>query len=91
MKQRFNQVIQEAEEHFAPIYLQNGKILTIESDYNYNENNAKASAYSVDHYYIELYGGLVKHSRATKDSFRAAICHEVGHHFGGEPVCSKIL
>ncbi len=85
----FNQVIKEAEEFFAPIYLQNGKVFTIESDFSYNENNAKASAYSIDHYYIELYGGLVKHPTATKDSFRAAICHEVGHHFGGRPLVPK--
>jgi hypothetical protein len=81
----FNETIKEAKEFFTPYYLSKGKIFSIESDFDYHENNAKASAFSVDHYYIELYGGLIKQPRGTKDSLRAAICHEIGHHFGGRP------
>ncbi len=34
---------------------------------------------------ITIYGGLARHPAITNDGLVAALCHELGHHFGGYP------
>lgn len=34
---------------------------------------------------ITIYGGLARHKAITLDGFKAVLCHELGHHFGGYP------
>lgn len=85
-KKVFTETIEEAKIFFTPLYASYGKTFTIESYFDYDENNAKAAATTVKDFYIELYGGLLKTKQGNKDSLRAAICHEIGHHFGGKPL-----
>ena len=82
---KFNNTLNQARSYFSPLYQKHGKKLSIIGEWDYDENNAKASAYTVDHYYIEIYGGALKAEGTNIDSLRAMICHEVGHHFGGAP------
>lgn len=82
----FNNTLEKARKFFAPLYSSNGKKLSITGEWEYDENNAKALAHTVDHYYIEIYGGALKTKGSNIDSLRAMICHEVGHHFGGAPL-----
>jgi hypothetical protein len=35
--------------------------------------------------YIYLYGGLVRHSKITRNGIALTLAHETGHHVGGEP------
>ena len=81
----FNETLHEARIFFSPIYKKHGKELTIIGDWSYDENNAKAMAYTTNHFFIEVYGGALKAKGTNKDSLRAMICHEVGHHIGGAP------
>ncbi len=89
MKKVFSTTIEQAKEFFTPLYASHGKTFTIESYFDYDENNAKASATTAKDFYIELYGGLLKTKQGNKDSLRAAICHEIGHHFGGRPLVPR--
>ena len=84
-KSEFEQTLESARKYFRPIYQSHGKELSILGEWDYDENNAKALAYTVDHYFIEIYGGALKSEGTNTDSLRAMICHEVGHHLGGAP------
>ena len=54
---QFEQTLQSAREYFKPIYQSKGKDLSILGEWDYDENNGKALAHTVDHYFIEIYGG----------------------------------
>lgn len=85
----FEKTLQSARDYFKPIYQSKGKELSILGEWEYDENNGKALAYTVDHYFIEIYGGALKSKGTNTDSLRAMICHEVGHHLGGSPFMPK--
>lgn len=80
----FMLVLEEAESVYTPVFEALGKSFTVNKLWTNDQVNASAQQ-SGDNWIINMYGGLARHQHATVDSFRAVVCHEIGHHLGGAP------
>ena len=72
----------------ANIYTQGiealGAKITFEKKWEDGTVNAYASQAGTE-WKIALFGGLARYPGMTSDAFALVICHEVGHHIGGQP------
>ncbi len=85
----FNDIIDEIEDAYRPIYEDLGASLSIYrywSDPTVNAFSAKRGNY----WNIWLYGGFARRPEMTPDAYSLVICHEVGHHLGGYPFGTSI-
>lgn len=80
----FNRAIDRAEAVYGPIFQQKGKRLVARRLWNDGTVNAKAYQQG-SNWYIEMYGGLARHSATSEEGFYTVLCHEIGHHLGGAP------
>ncbi len=70
--------------HFAPIVVNSGGELKIRYDLNSDSLNAYASRQGRD-WIITLKGGLFKSKKVDEEILSMILCHELGHHIGGDP------
>ena len=61
-----------------------GGKLVIKDLWKLGRVNASASR-AINSWYVNMFGGLARVSHMTRDAYLHAICHELGHHFGGAP------
>jgi hypothetical protein len=83
-EERFNEVISQVEDVYAPIISNMGSKLKVERKWSDGTVNAYASQ-SGKTWKVAMFGGLARHSTITEDGFALVVCHEIGHHIGGAP------
>jgi len=82
---QFRGAIKSFEQFFGPeIERQYNAELIVIGSWASNTVNAYAEQ-SERKAMITIYGGLARHPHMTLDGFKATLCHELGHHFGGYP------
>jgi len=83
-KAQFNATIDKVEEIYAPIIAERGKRLLIERKWDDGTVNAYAQQQGST-WKVSMFGGLARHEAITVDGFATVVCHELGHHIGGQP------
>ena len=83
----FNAAIDRALAIYTPIVRARGANLIARRLWQDATVNAKAYQQGAN-WYIEMYGGLARHSTVDLEGFYTVICHEIGHHLGGKPTYS---
>jgi hypothetical protein len=83
-EERFNEIIDVAEAHYAPIVASHGATLTFNRKWSNGTVNASATQQG-DDWIVNMYGGLARRDEVTDDGFALVICHELGHHLAGFP------
>lgn len=83
-EERFNEIIDLADKHYAPIIKARGGKLKWARKWNDGTVNASAQRF-FSTYKVNMYGGLARHEHATEDGFALVVCHELGHHLAGAP------
>lgn len=81
---QFNAVIDMLEPIYAPIVANRGGKLKINRKWEDGTVNANATQF-FGTWTVNMYGGLARHEKITKDGFALVLCHELGHHLGGAP------
>lgn len=80
----FNLILDEIEEHYAPIIEFFGGRLNIQRLWEDPTVNASAGQFD-DVWIINMYGGLARRPEISPDGFTVVACHEIGHHLAGYP------
>ena len=80
----FNNIMKEVSSIYTPIAEKEGGKLHISGNWNDGTVNAYANR-AGKHWYVNMFGGLARHTLMTNDGFAAVICHELGHHLGQQP------
>lgn len=80
----FNAVIDEIKAVYEPIIKANGDKFVINRKWNDGTVNASAQRQGKK-VIVNMYGGLARHDKITRDGFAIVMCHELGHHLGGAP------
>ncbi len=83
-KEKFNQIIDLAHEHYNPIVKAKRGILRWARKWDDATVNASAQRI-MGIWQVNMYGGLARHALVTPDAFAMVVCHELGHHLGGAP------
>lgn len=81
----FDESIAELEAIYAPVVAAQGATLVIEKYWSSKTVNAFARRFEADEWRIMFFGGMARHKHMTRDGFSLIVCHELGHHLGGEP------
>ena len=85
-EKEFRDSIKNFQSFFEPIVdSEHNMELVVIGSWASNTVNAFAERPEKNKVYITIYGGLARHQAITADGFTAALCHELGHHFGGYP------
>jgi hypothetical protein len=84
-EQDFDSSIAELEAIYAPQVAREGATLIIEKYWPSKTVNAFARRFEENEWRIMFFGGMARHKHMTRDGFSLIICHELGHHLGGEP------
>lgn len=80
----FNKVIDEVEAYYKPLIKARGATFKVERKWKDGTVNAYATQNGKT-WMVTMFGGLARHVETTPDAFAAVICHEIGHHIGGQP------
>lgn len=80
----FNSTIDKVEAVYGPIFSERGKRLVVERKWTDGTVNAYAQQ-SGNTWKVSMFGGLARHEAITTDGFATVVCHEIGHHIGGQP------
>jgi hypothetical protein len=80
----FNKVIDEVEAYYKPIFKTKGATFKVERKWKDGTVNAYATQ-NGSTWMVTMFGGLARHVETTPDAFAAVVCHEIGHHIGGQP------
>lgn len=84
VKESFDKTIDKLEKIYKPIIKDNYKVtLYVERNWTDGTVNAYASQ-SGTTWKVAMFGGLARHPIVTPDGFAAVVCHELGHHIGGQ-------
>jgi len=83
-EQEFNDITNAVINTFKPYAAAHGATLQVNADWNDATVNASSNQSGTD-WFVNMYGGLARRDEVTDDGYRAVICHELGHHFGGYP------
>lgn len=89
-EQRFNEIIDKVDKHYAPIVKARGGKLVWARKWNDGTVNASAQRQGKT-YKVNMYGGLARHQLVTDDGFALVVCHELGHHLGGAPKIGSFM
>lgn len=84
-EERFNEIIDLADKHYAPIVKAKGGKLKWSRGWTNKTVNASAQRGWFGAWKVNMYGGLARHELVTDDAFALVVCHELGHHLGGAP------
>lgn len=83
-EERFNQIIDEVINAYAPIVEAHGATLNCER--KWEDSTVNAYAQQIDsEWRVTMFGGLARRPETTEDGFALVVCHELGHHLGGFP------
>lgn len=88
LEEDFNRISQTIIDFYQPIFLEKGDILSLNLDWDNPRVNASTGKWG-NFATVYLYGGLARHKFMTPNGFALVICHEIGHHLGGEPRYKK--
>ena len=80
----FDEIIAKADALYQPIVSSHGANLIIDANWDSDVPNARASQFFRT-WGVEMFGGLARHPKMTKDGFAMVLCHELGHHLAGFP------
>lgn len=83
-RREFEATLETAKAHLAPLTASQGEDLAIFGLWNDNWVNANAKRWPPD-FIITIYGGLARAPDMDSDALALAVCHELGHGYGGEP------
>ncbi len=89
-EERFNEIIDKVDQHYAPIVKNLGGKLKWNRKWTDGTVNASAQRF-LSTYVVNMYGGLARHELVTDDAFAMVVCHELGHHLGGAPKTGGIF
>ena len=89
-EERFNAIIDRAEEIYAPIISDEGATLQVVRKWSDGTVNAYAQQ-TGSTWKVTMFGGLARHDFVTDDAFALVVCHELGHHLGGAPKKKQIF
>jgi len=84
-EERFNEIIDLVDKHYAPIVTEMGGKLKWARKWSDGTVNASAQRGWFGAWKVNMYGGLARHTLVTDDAFALVVCHELGHHLGGAP------
>lgn len=81
---QFNRVVDALEKLYQPLAQEQGETFDIIDKWDSPIVNAQAGrlAGQVE---VTVYGGLARRSELSIDAFALALCHEIGHVYGGKP------
>lgn len=83
---KYEHLINQFQKKFSPIIHENsGKKLIIMNLWEESRVNASATLDLDDNPIVKIYGGLARHPLIDEDTLNLFLCHELGHHLGGEP------
>lgn len=82
-KRRFEEIINLFSREFSSFAQKDQRDLEFLTDYKDNWAQAFARRWETDQ--VIVYGGLSRIKDGTEDSFALALCHELGHLYGGTP------
>lgn len=88
-EERYKQVIQHLKKIYSPLIKAQGGVLKVRADWSDGAVNAWASRWG-NTYELEIPGGLSRYHLINEAGFMLAICHELGHLLGGEPMAHLI-
>lgn len=80
----YNKVIDKVEAVYRPIIEDLDQKLTINrlwEDPRVNAGTTKKGSEII----LNMYGGYARHASLTEDGYALVMCHELGHHLGGNP------
>ena len=80
----FHLILDRFEEIYTPLVREQGGLLELKRYWESGIVNAQTSR-SGDTWTIEVWGGIARHEAVNLDAFTLIMCHEFGHHFGGDP------
>lgn len=83
-EEKFNEVIDRVEAIYSSIVEAKGGELQVERNWSDGTVNAYAQR-NGNVYKVAMFGGLARHQTVTADAFALVVCHELGHHIGGQP------
>lgn len=89
-EERFNEIIDKADKHYAPIVADKGGKLKWARLWSNGTVNASAQRQGKT-YKVNMYGGLARHELVTEDGFALVVCHELGHHLAGAPKVTRFF
>ena len=81
---QFNAIIDRAVNIYMPLAELQGAKIRSKKYWTSSTVNASADRQGND-WWVSFYGGLARRPEISLDGFALAICHELGHHFGGFP------
>ncbi len=81
---QYNQVIDKVESTYRSIVEKSGHKLTINRLWEDPRVNAGTTKKGKE-WILNMYGGYARHSSVTEDAYALVMCHELGHHMGGNP------
>lgn len=90
-EERFNEIIDLADKHYAPIVKEQGGKLKWSRGWSDGTVNASAQRTFWGTWKVNMYGGLARHELVTDDAFALVVCHELGHHLGGAPKVGGLM
>lgn len=79
------QAIAAVQSAYAPVVARYGARLIIHDKWNDGTVNAYAYRNTYGLWEVDIMGGLMRFGRMNRASAVGVICHEVGHHLGGNP------
>jgi hypothetical protein len=80
----FNRISSELQNLYSPDVSSRGKKLVVQADWKSTTVNAYARQEG-DEWRVIVLGGMARHKHMTRDGYALIVCHEIGHHLGGEP------
>jgi hypothetical protein len=84
-EQDFKELTDLAHKIYIPIIQRKiQKIFIMNADWEDGTVNAFASQ-AANYAVVKMFGGLARHHTINREAFIMVICHEIGHHIGGDP------
>lgn len=77
-------MLKQIDDTYRPLFEKKGINLVIVKNWK-DDIQWTDSALEENSYFISVPGGLARHSLMSVDSLALAVCHELGHFFGGAP------
>lgn len=84
-KLQIKEITEDIIEIYKPIFGKENKKLTIDIDWNRSNINAYTTRDDHNNPVIKMTGGLAADKTLSIDGLTLILCHEIGHHLGGEP------
>lgn len=84
-QRNYEEVLTLAYKKYSPIFKKVGLKFAIESDWSSDTVNAYALPIVNKTARVRMFGGYYRKPLISNDAFLLILCHEIGHHLGGDP------